>query len=116
MVTGAVTQEEPHYANINAAPALPSDIHVAKYDFIGSTNIELPLRKGDMINVTERADNGWWKGTLEGRVGWFPESYVRPPSQEEMRRLQDAGMTPAVEQPRGMDEMMAQGEELEASG
>ncbi len=110
LVVAATSQQEPTYANVNAASALPSDIYIAKYDFGGSTDIELQLRKGDVVNIIERADNGWWKGMFQGRIGWFPETYVRPPSPEESREIQ-------VEQPRGMDEMMARGgEEFEASG
>lgn len=110
LVVAAATQQEPARTNINTASPPPSNMYVAKYHFTGSTMVELSLKKGDKVNVFEKSDNGWWKGVLGGQVGWFPETYVRPPYPEELP-------APEVEQPRGMDEMLAAGgEEFEASG
>ena len=99
-------------ATPNVNTLLQTDRYEAIYDFTGSTGIELLLRKGDIVNVFERADNGWWRGTHEGRVGWFPETYVKPaPGPGEARQVQ-----PEVGYPRAMEEMMSQGEDLEATG
>lgn len=90
------------------ANLLPSDRYEAKYDFYGSTDIELALKKGDIVSVIEKVDNGWWKGVCGGCVGWFPETYVQPAPQE----------APKVQGvfPRKMEEMMMSGEEFEVSG
>lgn len=87
--------------------------HVAKYDFAGSTDIELDFTKGSVIKVIEKSDNGWWKGVYMGQVGWFPESYVsatalRQTSKEVRERAESAGSVAdgEVERPRNMDEMM----------
>ncbi|EDQ90908.1 uncharacterized protein MONBRDRAFT_31764 [Monosiga brevicollis MX1] len=47
------------------------------YDFESTNEVELPLREGDIINVT-RLDvgGGWLEGELNGQHGLFPESYV----------------------------------------
>lgn len=90
------------------ANLLPSDRYEAKYDFYGSTDIELALKKGDIVSVIEKVDNGWWKGVCGGRVGWFPETYVQPAPQE-APKVQGAF-------PRKMEEMMMSGEEFEVSG
>ncbi|CAN7975328.1 unnamed protein product, partial [Ixodes persulcatus] len=36
----------------------------------------LSFNKGDIITVKEQQDM-WWYGDFEGKVGWFPKSYVR---------------------------------------
>ncbi|CAN7984735.1 unnamed protein product, partial [Ixodes pacificus] len=36
----------------------------------------LSFNKGDVITVKEQQDM-WWYGDFEGKVGWFPKSYVR---------------------------------------
>ena len=94
---------------------LMSERYVAKYEFGGSTDIELQFKKGSIVTVVEKADNGWWKGICEGQVGWFPESYVRPAPTEtntESNHTSSSVTTHQrdVEQPRGMDEMMASGD------
>ncbi|KAL5476258.1 hypothetical protein EMCRGX_G026181 [Ephydatia muelleri] len=48
----------------------------ALYAFHGSNEDELQFEKGSIIVVTKVVDGGWWEGSCDGRVGWFPESYV----------------------------------------
>jgi len=38
------------------------------------------LEKGEVITVTQSEEGGWWEGTLNGRTGWFPSTYVTPVS------------------------------------
>ena len=52
--------------------------YLAKYNYSGGTEIELPLKKGDVVSVLEKREGGWWQGVCGGRVGWFPASYVKP--------------------------------------
>ena len=103
----ATTIARPLQSSTNAN-LLPSDRYEAKYDFYGSTDIELALKKGDIVSVIEKVDNGWWKGVCGGRVGWFPEAYVQPAPQE-APKVQGAF-------PRRMEEMMMSGDEFEVSG
>lgn len=37
---------------------------------------ELAFEKGDIIKVTDRAYDNWWRGQLRGRTGIFPVNYV----------------------------------------
>ncbi|KAM4697415.1 nostrin [Rhinophrynus dorsalis] len=37
---------------------------------------ELGLQKGDQLVVHRKEDDGWWYGTLNGKKGYFPSSYV----------------------------------------
>lgn len=49
------------------------------YDFEGHSPNMLTLQKGDRIAILSKAGNqkGWWKGQLNGCVGYFPFSYVK---------------------------------------
>ncbi|CAI5676706.1 unnamed protein product [Oreochromis niloticus] len=37
---------------------------------------ELSFTEGDIIYLTQRHDDGWYQGILNGRQGYFPENYV----------------------------------------
>ncbi|KAI8067387.1 hypothetical protein BDF21DRAFT_426576 [Thamnidium elegans] len=50
----------------------------ALYDYSGENpNTDLSFRRGDTIQLTELVNDDWWKGTLHGKNGLFPRSYVR---------------------------------------
>uniref|UniRef100_A0A8D0HFP9 Rac/Cdc42 guanine nucleotide exchange factor 6 n=1 Tax=Sphenodon punctatus TaxID=8508 RepID=A0A8D0HFP9_SPHPU len=49
----------------------------ARFNFKQTNEDELTVNKGDLIYVTRVEDGGWWEGTLNGRIGWFPSNYVR---------------------------------------
>lgn len=39
--------------------------------------VQLCLKKGDIVIVTQKETGGWWEGTLKEKTGWFPSNYVR---------------------------------------
>uniref|UniRef100_A0A3P9DEW0 Vav 3 guanine nucleotide exchange factor b n=2 Tax=Maylandia zebra TaxID=106582 RepID=A0A3P9DEW0_9CICH len=49
---------------------------IARYDFCSRDTRELSLQQGDVITIYTKMPNGWWKGVVGGRVGWFPSTYV----------------------------------------
>ncbi|XP_077161140.1 guanine nucleotide exchange factor VAV2 isoform X11 [Paroedura picta] len=51
---------------------------VARYNFAARDMRELSLREGDIVKIYSRigGDQGWWKGETNGRIGWFPSTYV----------------------------------------
>uniref|UniRef100_A0A3Q3RS53 Vav 3 guanine nucleotide exchange factor b n=1 Tax=Mastacembelus armatus TaxID=205130 RepID=A0A3Q3RS53_9TELE len=51
-------------------------IAVARYDFCSRDTRELSLLQGDIIKIYTKMSNGWWKGEVNDRVGWFPSTYV----------------------------------------
>ncbi|XP_026139008.1 guanine nucleotide exchange factor VAV3-like isoform X1 [Carassius auratus] len=51
-------------------------IALARYDFGSRDTRELSLQVGDLVKIYIKSTNGWWKGEVDGRVGWFPSSYV----------------------------------------
>ncbi|CAK1546078.1 unnamed protein product [Leptosia nina] len=48
----------------------------AKFDFTAQTNLELPLKKGELVVLTRRIDHNWWEGRIGNKTGIFPDSYV----------------------------------------
>lgn len=56
----------------------------AIYDFDMENEGELTIKKGDLINVLQHVDSGWWMGRNErsGMEGIFPANYVSTPSAE----------------------------------
>ncbi|KAH9636465.1 hypothetical protein HF086_002165 [Spodoptera exigua] len=48
----------------------------ALYTYEARLNDELNLTPGDIINIHEKQDDGWWSGDLNGIYGIFPSSYV----------------------------------------
>ncbi|XP_069367941.1 guanine nucleotide exchange factor VAV3-like isoform X7 [Paralichthys olivaceus] len=51
-------------------------IAVARYDFCSRDTREISLLQGDIIKIYTKMTSGWWKGEVDGRVGWFPSTYV----------------------------------------
>ncbi|KAL4706608.1 hypothetical protein ACJJTC_009020 [Scirpophaga incertulas] len=64
---------------VSHSPKKPSMVEGrarAKFDFIAQTNLELPLKKGEVVVLTRRIDQNWWEGRNAGKTGIFPDSYV----------------------------------------
>ncbi|XP_041824187.1 guanine nucleotide exchange factor VAV3 isoform X1 [Melanotaenia boesemani] len=52
-------------------------VAIARYDFSSRDTRELSLQEGDLVKIyTKSGANGWWRGEVNGRVGWFPSTYV----------------------------------------
>lgn len=48
----------------------------AKYNFVAQSDIELSLKKGELVSLTRRVDQNWYEGRIGARKGIFPVSYV----------------------------------------
>ncbi|XP_077175918.1 nostrin isoform X2 [Paroedura picta] len=53
---------------------------MALYDYQSEREDELCLKKGDMIVIHQKEDDGWWHGSLNGKSGIFPATYVEETS------------------------------------
>lgn len=52
-------------------------VAIARYDFSSRDMRELSLQEGDIVRIYSKpTTNGWWRGEVNGRVGWFPSTYV----------------------------------------
>ncbi|KAH9516939.1 Endophilin-A2, variant 2 [Dermatophagoides farinae] len=77
-------------ANANASP-LPSPVRSpartptdsrgpccqALYDFDAENENEISFKEGDIIQLVTQVDENWYEGSVNGRTGLFPVSYVQ---------------------------------------
>ena len=50
----------------------------AIYDYTASMYDELSIRYGDIINIHDKQEDGWWLGECDSSIGIFPATYVEP--------------------------------------
>ncbi|XP_044748493.1 intersectin-1 isoform X2 [Coccinella septempunctata] len=55
---------------------------IALYPYSAGNPDELSFNKDDIISVTAREEEAWWKGELNGVSGLFPSNYVAPLQQQ----------------------------------
>ncbi|XP_029384461.1 cytoplasmic protein NCK1 isoform X2 [Echeneis naucrates] len=49
---------------------------LVKFSYTAEREDELSLVKGTRVVVMEKCSDGWWRGSNNGRSGWFPSNYV----------------------------------------
>ncbi|NWZ82077.1 NCF1 factor, partial [Poecile atricapillus] len=47
-------------------------------DYEKSSTSEMALKAGDMVDVVEKSENGWWFCQLKNKQGWVPAAYLEP--------------------------------------
>ncbi|KAM9563505.1 CD2-associated protein isoform 1-T1 [Guaruba guarouba] len=47
------------------------------FEYVPQNEDELELKLGDVIDINEEVEEGWWSGTLNGRTGLFPSNFVK---------------------------------------
>jgi son of sevenless-like protein len=59
------------------------------YDFQSNDPSHLPFRKNEIIDIIKQEDTGWWAAMRAGgdTIGWVPEAFVKPLSEEMTDRL-----------------------------
>ena len=57
------------------------------FSYVAQHGDELSLAIGDIITVLDRnlEDVGWWKGELNGKIGVFPDNFVKLLSPDHVR-------------------------------
>ncbi|XP_058477121.1 SH3 and cysteine-rich domain-containing protein 2-like isoform X1 [Solea solea] len=51
--------------------------YVALYKFLPQEKDDLELQPGDRVQVTDDANEDWWKGKSRDKVGFFPANFVQ---------------------------------------
>ncbi|XP_063313471.1 neutrophil cytosol factor 1 [Pelobates fuscus] len=47
-------------------------------DYVKNTKSELGVTAGDVVDVVEKNENGWWFCQLKNKRGWVPAAYLEP--------------------------------------
>ncbi|KAM6897362.1 SH3 and cysteine-rich domain-containing protein 2-like [Xenentodon cancila] len=55
----------------------PIHTYVALYKFLPQEKNDLELQPGDRVQVTDDANEDWWKGKSKDEVGFFPANFVQ---------------------------------------
>ncbi|XP_017551893.1 vinexin isoform X1 [Pygocentrus nattereri] len=88
---GTRTHSPQHYTHVKTPPSaqslvnsssavIPRQPYKAVYNYKPQNRDELELREGDIVQVMEKCDDGWFVGTSERThaFGTFPGNYVAP--------------------------------------
>ena len=60
------------------ATAKPKERALVEFDYDGEQSDELTLHTGDIVTILEKDVNeGWSKGELNGKIGLFPDNFVK---------------------------------------
>ncbi|KAI1289038.1 P-loop containing nucleoside triphosphate hydrolase protein [Xylaria venustula] len=59
-----------------APPAKPKVMAKVLYDFASQRENELSIRAGDLIEVVQKENNGWWLAKSGAGQAWVPAAYV----------------------------------------
>ncbi|XP_032305424.1 SH3 domain-containing kinase-binding protein 1 isoform X3 [Drosophila ananassae] len=86
-------------AGVPGAPMLPPkpqrDYCRVEFPYAPQNDDELELKVDDIITVitTELPDKGWWKGELRGKVGVFPDNFVKMMAPSEVAPINEPTTT-----------------------
>ncbi|XP_059557472.1 CD2-associated protein isoform X2 [Myotis daubentonii] len=47
------------------------------FEYIPQNDDELELKVGDIIDINDEVEEGWWSGTLNNKSGLFPSNFVK---------------------------------------
>ncbi|KAL2101663.1 hypothetical protein ACEWY4_003424 [Coilia grayii] len=67
------------------------------YAFSGKHDQALKFEVGEIIELLQPLDNGWWEGKIDGVRGWFPANYVK---------VLEKPVTPTVSAPEEADKQV----------
>lgn len=58
--------------------SFPGQAYRASFDFAAQDAEEISFKRGDIIRVAQKYNENWWIGSVGGKSGMFPASYVAP--------------------------------------
>lgn len=75
--TASVASFELHQQQ-DPTPEVKHAVFVGKYDYDSRTDDQLSFKKGDLMDVTNMDNDGWWLARFKdsGREGYIPSNYV----------------------------------------
>ena len=64
------------HQDVAVAENNPKKTVVVQFDFMANSPMEISLEAGDIIEVIEKRNDGWWRGKCQGKEGFFPSHFV----------------------------------------
>lgn len=61
------------------------------FEYVPQNEDELALKVGDIIEVSDEVEDGWWSGMVNGKSGLFPSNFVKEMDGSEEDESNDAG-------------------------
>uniref|UniRef100_A0A3Q3WPU4 Osteoclast-stimulating factor 1 n=1 Tax=Mola mola TaxID=94237 RepID=A0A3Q3WPU4_MOLML len=91
------------------------------FDYQPLNEDELELKVGDILDINEEVEEGWWSGTLNGKSGLFPSNFVKElnsigEDQEETLDTHWRSGTPTSPQPASGNGVIAQPKKIRGIG
>jgi hypothetical protein len=83
-----------YQAQVSALSSLPEIVFHAH--FIPQDEKDLSFQANETITIVEENNSDWWTGSLSGRTGLFPSSYV-----QKIPSMPQAGVAPSAYRPFG---------------
>ncbi|XP_014106965.1 PREDICTED: CD2-associated protein isoform X2 [Pseudopodoces humilis] len=60
------------------------------FEYLPQNEDELELKLGDVIDIIDEVEEGWWSGILNGKAGMFPSNFVKELESTDDGETQDA--------------------------
>ncbi|NXT24916.1 NCF1 factor, partial [Syrrhaptes paradoxus] len=67
-----------HFSPADITGPIVLQTYRAIADYEKSSTSEMPLKAGDMVDVVEKSESGWWFCQLKNKRGWVPAAYLEP--------------------------------------
>ncbi|XP_004452852.2 CD2-associated protein isoform X1 [Dasypus novemcinctus] len=68
---------QPHPQNKNIKKKTKKRQCKVFFEYMPQNEDELELKVGDIIDINEEVEEGWWSGTLNNKLGLFPSNFVK---------------------------------------
>lgn len=70
----------------------------ALFEYVPQNEDELELKTGDIIDITEEVEEGWWSGSMNGKSGLFPSNFVK-----EIESTEETETSDVTDEPDNID-------------
>ncbi|MCI4389234.1 hypothetical protein PGIGA_G00095540 [Pangasianodon gigas] len=70
------------------------------FEYVPQNEDELELKVGDIIEISEEVEEGWWSGIVNGKTGLFPSNFVK-----EIETSEDGESNEVPDEPDSKDEV-----------
>ncbi|XP_051730804.1 CD2-associated protein isoform X2 [Ctenopharyngodon idella] len=68
------------------------------FEYVPQNEDELELKIGDIIDIIEEVEEGWWSGSMNGKSGLFPSNFVK-----EVDSTEDTETSEVTDEPDNTD-------------